>query len=233
VKREAIFRMAGILLLFVMPNTLAAQYEHPDLKSGKKVILNVVILPPEASLVKSGMKGAEPLVAEAQALESGLSSVVGESLSGKGCNIVQEAFSPTALDQNADLKYALSDLQTRYDKLQVLLNKKPKDVREARFSLGDDVANFSPSAAADALVFVRAKGVVPTTGLKTFVIITGMGVTYSHVALDISLVDAQTGAILFFAKPGSNGNFVGKPDSMKKAIDKSLSNFECRPLPKK
>lgn len=232
-KREAIFRTAGIFLLSMLPATLAAQYEHPDLKSGKKAIMNVVILPPVASIMKSGMKGAEPLVAEAQTLESGLTSVVGETLSGKGCNLMQDATSPAALEQSPDLKYALSDLQTRYDKLQVLLSKKPKDVRNGRFSLGDEVANFSPGAAADALVFVRARGIVPTTGLKTFVILTGMGVTYSRVELDISIVDAQTGSILYFAKPDSYGNFVGKPETMKKAIEKPFSKFGCQSPPKK
>jgi hypothetical protein len=231
--REVIFRMAGIFLIFLLPITLAAQYEHPDLKTGKKSVQNVLVLPPAASLVKSGMKGSEPLVAESHALELGLSSIVKETLAGKGCTVLQDAFSPDAMDQNADLKYALADLQTRYDKMQILLNKKPKDVRNGRFSLGDEVANFSPGAAADALVFVRASGVVQTAGKKAFVVLTGMGVTYNHVTLDISVVDAQTGAILYFAKPGSNGNFVGNPDSMKKAIDKSFSEFKPQNPPPK
>jgi len=232
-KRATISLMPCVLLLFFLPTRLAAQYEHPDLKSGKKIIRNILVLPPSASLVKSGMKGNEPLVAESQALESGLSSVVRESLSGKGCNIVQDAFSPAALDQNPDLKYALSDLQTRYDKLQILLKKKPKDVRAGRFSLGDEVANFSPGAGADALVFVRANGVVVTTGKKAFVALTGLGIMYNRVGLDISVVDAQNGTVLYFAKPGSGGNFVANPDSMKKAIDKSFSNFGPEKLSKK
>jgi hypothetical protein len=232
-KRATISLMFCVLPLFLLPCSLAAQYEHPDLKSGKKIIKNIVVLPPSASLMKSGMKGNEPLVAESQALELGLSSIVRETLSAKGCNIVQDAFSPAALDQNPELKYALSDLQTRYDKMQVLLNKKPKDVRAGRYSLGDEVANFSPSSSADALVFVRAKGFVTTAGKKAFIVLTGMGVAYNHVALDISIVDAQSGAVLYFAKPGSYGNFVGNPSSMKKAIDKSLSGLEIRTALKK
>jgi hypothetical protein len=231
-KREAIFRVAGIFLLSMVPVTLAAQYQNPDLKSGKKLVKNILILPPVATLVKSGMKGNEPLVAESRALESGLASVVRQMLSDKGCNILQDAFSSDALDQNADLKYALSDLQTRYDKLQILVNKKPKDVRKGRFSLGDEVANFSPGAAADALVFVRANGVIETSGKKAFVVITGMGIAYNRVALDISVVDAQTGSVLYFAKPASGGDFVGKPDSMKDPIDRSFSDFRLQYPPK-
>ena len=232
-KREAIFRMAGIFCLSVLPSTLAAQYQPKDFKTGKKLVKNILILPPEATLMKSGMKGSEPLVAEAQALGSGLSPIVEQILSDKGCNVLPDVFGASVMDQNPDLKYALSDLQTRYDKLQVLVAKKPKDVRTGRFSLGDEVANLSPGIAADGLVFVRAKGFVPTTGLKTFVVFTGMGVTYSHVSLDISVVDAQTGTILYFAKPGFSGNFVGNPSSMKEAINRSFYDFRLQYPPKK
>ena len=103
---------------------------------------------------------------------------------------------------------------------------------ERRFSLGDEVANFSPGAAADALVFVRANGVIETSGKKAFVVITGMGIAYNRVALDISVVDAQTGSVLYFAKPASGGDFVGKPDSMKEPIDRSFSDFRLQYPPK-
>jgi hypothetical protein len=231
--RRAIFRVAVLFLLSVLPGRLSAQYQSPDLKDGKKLVKNIMVLPPAATLVKSGMKGNEPLVAESRALESGLFSIVKQTLRDKGCNIIQDELDSSALDQNPDLKYALADLQTRYDKLQILIKKKPKDVRTGRFSLGDEVANFSPGAAADALVFVRANGVVQTAGKKAFVVLTGMGVTYNRVALDISVVDSQTGIILYFAKPGSYGNFVGNPDSMKGSIDKSFSNFRLQYPPKK
>jgi hypothetical protein len=217
--------MVAFFMMFMLPGVLSAQIESPDLKSGKKKIANVVVLPPSASLVKSGMKGAEPLVAEAQAMEEGLAQVLLEIFSHKGFHTMQDSISSAALEQNPNLKYALSDLQTRYDKMQVLLIKKPKDVRKGRFTLGDDVVNFAPGAASDALVFVRAKGVVPTAGLKTFVIVTGMGITRNYAKLDISVVDAQTGTVLYFVDPNVYGNFIAKPESMKEPLEKSLSDF--------
>jgi len=229
-KREIIFRTAGILFLSVLPCTLFAQYQVQDLKSGKKLVKSILILPPKTSLVKSGMKGAEPFVAESQALDLGLASIVKQTLTDKGCNVLPDAFSTDGLDQNPNLKYALSDLQTRYDKLQVLVTRKPKDVQTGRFSLGDGVANLSTGA--DGLVFVRARGVIPTTGLKAFVVFTGMGVTYSHLWLDISIVDAKTGTILYFAKPRFSGNFVGNPDSMKETINRSFSELRLQYPPK-
>jgi len=218
--------MSLCFLLFILPRTAAAQYENQDLKSGKKVITNLVILPPAASLVKSGMKGQEPLVEEAKTLEGGLSAELTKILSDKGFKVTQSAAAIDSLAENSDLKYALSNLQTRYDQVEVLLKKKPKDVRKGRFTLGDEVTNFTPGASADALVFVRANGVVPTAGMKTFVVLSGIGYTRNYARLGISVVDAQTGTILYFANPSISGNFIGKPDSMKNSIENSLKEFQ-------
>jgi len=50
---------------------------------------------------------------------------------------------------------------------------------------------------------------------------------------DISVVDTHTGAIPFFAKPSYYGEFVGKPDSRKGAIDRCFSDFRLQYPPKK
>jgi hypothetical protein len=227
-KHQYLVRFAYALALFLLTGALAAQDVNQDLKSGKKQVKTVRILPPEANLVKSGMKGAEPLAAESRTMETGLSSVLTQSLSQKGFSVLPSAFTAEALDKDSDLKYALSDVQTRYDKMQVLLAKKPKGIRSGRFSLGDEVANLNPAGDAGALVFVRADGYVPTAGLKTFVVVTGMGFARNYAKLDISVADAQTGTILYFAKANVYGNFLGNPDSMKEKIYNSLSGFWTR-----
>ncbi len=225
-KRKINIQMAAFFFLCLLPCAAAAQYEHQDLKSGKKVITNIVIMPPAASLVKSGMKGQEPLVEEAKTLEGGLSVELMEILSGKGFSVTQGAAAFDSPAENPKLVYALSNLQARYDQVEVLLKKKPKDVRRGHFTLGDEVTNFTPAPNADALVFIRANGVVPTTGMKTFVVLSGIGYTRNYARLGISVVDAQTGTILYFANPSITGNFVGKPDSMKNSIENSLKEFQ-------
>jgi hypothetical protein len=225
-KPEAVFRVTWLAsLLCILPGTLRAQYKYLESTKDKKVIKNILILPSEATLTKYGLKGGEPMVDESHSLEAGISSVVREAIKARGYNVLPDAFGPADLDQNPDLKYALADLQARYDKLQRLLKKKPKDVRKGRFTLGDEVANFNPGATADALVFVRATGLVETTGMKTFVILTGMGIATNRVVYDIAVVDAQTGAILYFVKSHAGGDFVGKPDSMKQSIRHSFAEF--------
>ncbi|HTC62054.1 MAG TPA: hypothetical protein VK709_04370 [Candidatus Saccharimonadales bacterium] len=224
-KRKISTPLAAFFFMCLLPCAAAAQNEHQDLKSGKIVISNIVIMPPAATLVKSGMKGQEPLVEEAKSFEGGLSVELMEILSGKGFNVTQGSAAFDSPAENPNLKYALSNLQTRYDQVEILLKKKPKDVRKGRFTLGDEVTNFTPASNADALVFVRANGIVPTAGMKTFVVLSGIGYTRNYAKLGISVVDAQTGTILYFAHPSITGNFVGKPDSMKISIENSLKEF--------
>ena len=40
-KPEVIFRLAAIFLLSMLPITLKAEYQNPDLKSGRKLVKNI------------------------------------------------------------------------------------------------------------------------------------------------------------------------------------------------
>src|SRR5260370_40927282 len=101
----------------MLPPTLKAQFAHPDLQSGKKVVPTVLMLPAQANVVKSGVMGTEPLVQESNALASNFGSWVASDLTGVGCAVLPNGFSDESLNQNPDLKYALSDLQVRFDKV--------------------------------------------------------------------------------------------------------------------
>jgi hypothetical protein len=208
---------AGTLFLALLPPTLGAQIAHTDLQDGKKMVHTVLILPAQARVVKSGVKGTEPLVEESRALEGGLASAVMVALTGVGCNVLPGAFSDESLSQNPDLKYALADLQTRFDKVWDQLARKPKDVRTGRFTMGDDVANFGPGAMADALVFVRGEEAVFTGGRKLLGALAGGYVPSQAVVLRIAIVDAQSGVVLYVDE--------APPGIVQKDIEKSFKKF--------
>jgi hypothetical protein len=134
---------AGALFLSLLPSALRAQFANPDLQSRKKVVHTVLILPGQANVAKSGVKGNEPMVEESRALGAGLTSEVTNFMTGVGCTVPPNSFSDESLDHNPDLKYALADLQDRFDKVWVQVAKKPKDIRTGRYTMGDEVANFS------------------------------------------------------------------------------------------
>src|ERR1700691_5403209 len=73
---------AGLILVMIACSFLnaRAQYAHPDLKSGKIVLHKVLVLPPRATVTKSGMKGNETLIAESGMLEAALPVIVAQAV---------------------------------------------------------------------------------------------------------------------------------------------------------
>jgi hypothetical protein len=219
-------RAGFIMLMMACSISLArAQFAHPDLKSGKIVVRKVLILPPRASITKSGMKGNESLIAESQMVEAALPGIIAEAMQAKGCTVLDNVFAPEALEKNPDLKFAVADIQGRYDALHKHVSEKPKDVRNGRYTMGDEVTDFNPGAAADALVFVRASGVVNTGGKKVLGAIAGVNEA-DYIVVNISIVDSQSGAVLYYGWSATGGNYLEHPERMKKPIEGSFKEWK-------
>ena len=218
---------AGLILVMIACSFLnaRAQYAHPDLKSGKIVLHKVLVLPPRATVTKSGMKGNETLIAESGMLEAALPVIVAQAVGQKGCSVLSNVFAPEALEKNQDLKFAVADMQDRFDALYKHMSEKPKDVRNGRFTLGDEVANFNPGAAADALVFVRAWGVVNTGGKKVLGAIAGVNET-DYVVVNVAIVDSQNGAVLYYGQSATGPGFLEHPERMEKPMEASLKEWK-------
>jgi hypothetical protein len=218
---------AGFILLMIACSVplARAQFAHPDLKSGKIVVRKVLILPPRATVTKSGMKGNETLIAESQMVEAALPGIIAEAIQAKGCTVLDNVFAPEALEKNPDLKFAVADIQDRYDALHKHVSEKPKDVRSGRYTMGDEVANFNPGAAADALVFVRAAGVVNTGGKKVLGAIAGVNEA-DYVVVNIAIVDSQSGAVLYYGWSATGGSYLEHPERMKKPIESSFKEWK-------
>ena len=83
------------------------------------------------------------------------------------------------------------------------------------------------SPVADALVFVRAAGIANTGGKKAFSVLFGVGGAAAAVdwmQVNIAVVDAQTGAILYYGRARVTGNFRD-PEKMTHPIQNSFKNF--------
>ena len=209
----------------IMPALHAKEWSHPKMKSKEKVIRTVAIVPPKVQINKAGMKGSESMLHEAEQVGAEISRIISQDLTKKGFAVKSDPFGAAALNGSEELKYSLADLQTRYDQLAAQLLKKPKDVTKGRFSLGDQVSTLGSTAAVDALVFVRSSGTILTGGKKAFGLLIAGPKNHSVVST-ISIVDAQTGDVLFVSVLGAVGNFVENPDkTFEKPISKAFKNF--------
>lgn len=224
-------RIYSILLALALASLAAAptaaQQLHPKLEKKEKAVKNILILPPKVELTKTGMKGGEGMLKESEQVAEALPKLIAAALQKKGCAVLDNPFTAQALNDNNDLKFALADVQNKYDVLGEQLNRKPKDVKKGRFTLGDEVSKLNSDGKADTLVFVRARGNKNTGGRKAFgLLIGGAGMVVDVMFVSISLVDAQTGEVLATTRAAGTGDFVNKTDSaLGKNIEKSLKKI--------
>jgi hypothetical protein len=204
------------------------QFEHPDLKSGKVVVHKLLILPPQVGITKSGMKGNEGMPEEEGVVENALPSLISKALQAKGCAVFDDVVTPAALSKNEELKSSVADIWGKFKTIEPHVAQKPKDIRTGRYTMGDDVANFAPGAAVDALVFAVAEGRLTTGGKKTFdALVAGPGGREDFIVMNIYLVDSQSGNVLLLTDAAAGGNFVADPSHMAKPIGKSFKDFAC------
>jgi len=231
-KLASTFSLLVVLLLCGAGGS--AQDLHPKLKNGEKTVRTVLVLPPKVEIVRQGVKGVEGMIKESEEVEEVILKMISNVLNEKNINLAASPFTPQSLEANNELKYALADIQTRYDALLPKMQKKSNDVTKGRFSLGDEVMKLSPEGAADALMFIRARGVQPTTGKQIFGVLT-LTPSFPIVALSIGLVDSHTGDVLLYAKPIAIGDAVKRGEKvLNKPIAKSLKKLPIAPQnPKK
>src|SRR5262245_34397076 len=108
--------VVAVLVLF-LSTAVRAQFEHPDLKGGKIVVKKAVILPPKVEIVKSSVKSNEPLEEESHQLEIALPNIVASVLEQRQCTVDEKTLATDALEQDSELKYAVADLQKRFDEI--------------------------------------------------------------------------------------------------------------------
>jgi len=197
----------GSLLLSVNASASASwSYESPKVTSGDFHIRSACMMPAEGKLSKLGMKGKEGMSKESDEWSTQLQSIVESHLKTAGVQV-------------------LLQLQQKYDGISAQIDKKPKDIGKARFTLGDDVALLPCTAKADVLVFVEGTGQVLTGGKQAFGILLA-GPKDSMATLILTMADAKTGEILAFARIVNADKFV--KDSEKafgKALDKQFSKM--------
>jgi len=124
---------------------------------------------------------------------------------------------------DARQKYAIADIQAKFDDLLLKVMKKRKDVKKGRFSMGDEVLNLNLDKSTDAIVFVRGQGQKLTSGKKTFVLLVGGMPAY--LKLMIGIVDAHNGEVLLFTDPVFAGDPTTAVDRLRKALEKSFKKL--------
>jgi hypothetical protein len=211
----------------ITPSRLHAQYLHPKITSKQTTIKNVVLLPAKVEVVKQSMKGPEGMAAESDVLSTRVTQLLSEALTAKHITVLTGAM-PAVTEGDAQQKYTVADIQSRYDTLLPKIAKKRKDVKKGRFSLGDEVLNLNLDKNADTIVFIRGQGQRLTKGKTAFRVLVGGLPPYLQ--LMIGFVDAHTGEVLVFTTPFTRGDATSPNEkTLRKAIEKSLKKLPPAP----
>ena len=200
-----------------------AQYLHPNVKAKKVTIRSAVILPAKVEIVKESAKGQEMMVAESANISGSVTEAVNATLEKKKITVAPSPFEAATMDETR--KYTLADIQTRYDALLPKLMDKSKDIKKARFTLGDEVMLLNVHKDADVLVFIRGQGRVFTKGKTAFSIINIFNFDFPFAQITVGVVDAHSGEVLAFTKPMSASKVLKDKNALNKMIEKSLKKL--------
>ena len=218
-----IFVILCCMLVHYDAAKVEAQYLNPKIAEKKVTIRSAVILPAKVEITKESAKGSEMMVAESAEVSGSVVEAVGQALEQKKINVVANSFEPAARDDSR--KYQLADIQTRYDALLPKLVNKSKDVKKARFTLGDEVMLLNVHKNADVIVFIRGQGRVFTKGKTAFSLINIFNLDFPFAVITVGIVDARSGEVLAFTKPLSASKVLKDKKALNKMIEKSLKKF--------
>ena len=216
-------RFVFLLLCCLFAANVDAQYLHPKVVEKKVTIRSAAILPAKVEIVKESAKGSEMMVAESADISRSVMEAVGQTLQKKKIAVAPNPFEAAAMDESR--KYTLADIQTRYDALLPKLVKKSKDIKKARFTLGDEVMLLNVHKDADVLVFIRGTGRVFTKGKTAFSIVNFFNLDFPFAQITVGVVDAQSGEVLAFTKPMSASKVLKDKKALAKMIEKSLKKL--------
>ncbi len=212
-----------ITIAVMAPSTARAQFLHPKVTGKQTTIRNVVILPAKVDIVRSGMKGPEGMAAESEELSARVEKAVAEVLANQKKIMTLSGPAVSSEGGGAQAKYTVADIQAKFDELLPKVMKKRGDVKQGRFTMGDEVLNLNLDKSADAIVFIRGQGQKLTSGKKTFNVLVG-GVP-AYLRLEIAVVDARSGEVLLYTDPILGGDPTTAVDRLRKALEKGFKKL--------
>lgn len=221
--RTTVIVAAVVFTAALVPLSARAQFLHPKVSKKETTIRNIVILPAKVNVVRDSMKGPEGMAAESEELSARVEKILAEVLANKKKVNTVAATNPSTGEAETQTKYAVADIQTKFDDLLPKVMKKRSDVKKGRFTMGDEVLNLNLDKTADAIVFIRGDGKKLTGGKTAFNLLVG-GVP-AYLRLQIGVIDARNGEVLLYTDPIFAGDPTTAVDRLRKALEKGFKKL--------
>jgi hypothetical protein len=197
--------LVGAILCAAPVNARADEHLHRTLERGRRSIRNVLILPPQVSVFRLGMRGGNPQPSDTLRLEQELVRLVDRAVRERVWNTRITTMEPSEVPEE---RYAMAGIQSRYDRLAEVMHRQRKGVRQGRYSLTDAVLELGSTDPDTVLVFTRFSAVTLTPAAAALTLQGSSGLMF------LAFADGATGEILFLsqrkiASGTSSGEILG------------------------
>jgi hypothetical protein len=224
------FAITLMILGFV--SSAAAQFESTDLKNGKVHVSRIVLTPVTALVAQLDWKSqpfdrGKPMQAESRELEKDLFPIVEAKLKSMGFIVNDAALSPESIAASKDLGAKVKLVQTMFDMENIEIEEHRKQYAIESVSLGEAVPALHVPDDSDAIAIIQVRDYIETKGKKFMNAAPGPARLESTGgwSLEIGIVDAKTGAILYIARSDGSNNIAKEPVKAGSKIEKSFRDF--------
>ena len=221
----------ALLLSIAAPAQAQRQVWYPKQGHGSSRVRRILLLPPKVEITKLAAFKTEQLPGTADYVERTLCGNLSLLFNEKGVEIVNYPLCLGEAEKDAETGEAITRVQWRF---QQLVDYARNNFSRTRFR--KELKNFSlegkltaiKKPEVDALVVSYGRGYLTTKGHKVMSVVAalgGAGSTGKGLEMDIGVVDAQSGMLLYYCPAKVRGDFLKKPDRIEKALRKSMEKF--------
>ena len=189
----------------------------------------VAVLSPHADFIKANVVMTESMIKECEALEREAAEAIQARLEAMGHTVI--VVTPERLQASLDLRELATRVDLRYEEEKAHLARKPRQVKERRYGVGEDAVLLASLLEADALVVSRIQAIWVSGGRKALGVIFGgvTGYPRSRAYVDMTIIDGATGKVDLFFFGGDQCKSKALVDDpgkvMGKAFDSCFRSF--------
>lgn len=198
-------RLCLILTLVLCVASSAAVFARGYMTAGfqskKSRPMTLALLPPHAEFIKEKMIMTDQMVQESAALESEAFAAVKTMLEAKGYKV--RALTPQEITRNSALNTLARKLNDRYEEEWSKIVRRPRKVREHRYTAGDAAVKLCTFLKVDGVAVARIQAVGVSKGKATMRAIFGSpsAAPHSFARMDLTVFEGRQG----FAEGYFNG----------------------------
>ena len=238
-RRNHSFKLTAVLLCasVALSGCATTVKVHPEFNERHEKMKKLVLLPPDAKAYEITFNaGNKPLADLMESMKTTSAEAVKASMEEKGYEVTPLALNQKDLDSNPVLKDAFFELKKLYD--QAIADMRANKKNSFTYDVGSSGNYFAEKHGANAIVYVRESGshlssgetaaqvASVALGIAT-VLLTGVAISrpvqpqFSFM-VEVAVIDADLGDILWYNVKASNDNFTNPAD--KKTVTKFVND---------